>query len=609
MWRPRIRDVALWAVLTAMATLEGYLQSAAWWEVALGALGLGAAVAISRSRPLPPLFITAALNLAYASDVIRPHVPGQPQPFPLTYLIALLVLSYLAGLRMAHVRPAVISFAVIAAVPLPGIIVSTFTTDSVARAGEAMAQWFGIVITLLLCGVFPWLVGRYRRQHGELVTAGWQRAEQLEREQRIATQQARLRERSRIAHDMHDSLGHELSLIAVRAAGLEVATDLDERHRRAARDLREAAAQATESLRQVIRVLRDDSEPAPTEPAHESIAQLVERVRESGVSVRLHVTGEPSDLPLMADRAAYRVVREALTNAAKHAPGSDIDVRLEHTVHESVISVANSAADSVADSGADPGADPGGDSAGDGRDPIGTAGGALRGDGGERAGGANGTGLGLIGLAERVRLAGGTLRAGAAADGGFEVVAKIPHENPGVPAAPDGADDRTESARHHEAVRRRARRGLITAIVVPVALTALLSLIMGGVYLYATVQAVLPPGDFAALRVGQPRADVQRVLPRWDDIDPAPARFPPAPSGAECEYFRAHGNLLVPADNYRLCFAGGRLVSKHTVAPEISPPGTDPETAPETTRGSGPAATPEATPRTDPHPTPEGPTR
>jgi signal transduction histidine kinase len=600
--------VALWVTLTALATLEGALQSAAWWDLALGVLGLGAAVAVSRTHPLPPLFIAAAFNLAYALDVINRGVPGRPEPFPLGFLAALLVFSYLAGRRMAYARPVVVCFAVLVAVPLPVILAATISADNVADAGLSMARWFTMIINLLLCGVFPWLVGRYRRQHDELVSAGWQRAEQLERQQRIATEQARLRERSRIAHDMHDSLGHELSLIAVRAAGLEVATDLEERHRRSARELREAAAQATDSLRQVIRVLRDDAESAPTEPAHESVSHLVERVRDSGVAVRLHVSGTPSPLPLMADRAAYSVVREALTNAAKHAPGSGVDVRLEHAAHETVITVTNTAA-TPAISGSDPG---GAREAGTTRN-AGCArdanGGGGDGDGGAGDNG-GGTGLGLVGLAERVRLAGGTLRTGRFGDGaggsgaeagggvaelGFEVVARIPHQSP-VPADPpgpghDGRDDRSESARHLDAVRRRARRGLITAIAVPVTLTAVVSVIMFGVYIYATANAVLPPGDFADLRVGQSRADVKRHLPRWDDIDPAPQRFPAAPSGASCEYFRAHGNLFTPADNYRLCFARGRLVTKDAVAPDTDPdtdPDTGPETGPPTTSGSPP---------------------
>src|SRR5688500_17952609 len=115
---------------------------------------------------------------------------------------------------------------------------------------------------LVYAGLFPWLVGRYRRQQRALVAAGWEQAEQLEREQRMLAREVRLRERARIAEDMHDSLGHELSLLALRAGALELSADLDERTRAVAGQLRAGAAAATGQLRDIIDVLRDDPDPA-----------------------------------------------------------------------------------------------------------------------------------------------------------------------------------------------------------------------------------------------------------------------------------------------------------------------------------------------------------
>ena len=118
-----------------------------------------------------------------------------------------------------------------------------------------------MLLLALLLVVLPWLIGRYRAQQALLATAGWERAERIEREQRMAIDQERLRERSRIAEDMHDSVGHELSLIALRAAALE----LDPRCRRSTGGprptLREAAATATERLGEIIGVLRDADAP------------------------------------------------------------------------------------------------------------------------------------------------------------------------------------------------------------------------------------------------------------------------------------------------------------------------------------------------------------
>ncbi|MGH3928880.1 MAG: histidine kinase, partial [Pseudonocardiaceae bacterium] len=113
--------------------------------------------------------------------------------------------------------------------------------------------------------------------HALLVSAGWERAERMEREQQMIVDQARLRERARIAQDMHDSLGHELSLIALRAGALELDPDLDERHRAAAAELRGSASTATERLGEIIGVLREENTDPPMQPSGESIVELVDR--------------------------------------------------------------------------------------------------------------------------------------------------------------------------------------------------------------------------------------------------------------------------------------------------------------------------------------------
>ncbi|GAA3355753.1 hypothetical protein GCM10017744_019570 [Streptomyces antimycoticus] len=95
---------------------------------------------------------------------------------------------------------------------------------------------------------------------------GWERAARLEREQRLIAEQARLRERARIAQDMHDVLGHELSLIALSAGALKLAPGLADGHREAARDIRARAAAAVDRLGEVIGVLRQEQDGAPPEP-------------------------------------------------------------------------------------------------------------------------------------------------------------------------------------------------------------------------------------------------------------------------------------------------------------------------------------------------------
>ncbi|MFE4380226.1 histidine kinase [Streptomyces cyaneofuscatus] len=96
-------------------------------------------------------------------------------------------------------------------------------------------QFVAVVVLVVLV---PWFVGRFSRQYRELARAGWEMAEQMERERQLVAEQARLLERARIAQDMHDVLGHDLSLIALSAGALKLAPGLDEPHRRAAQDIR-----------------------------------------------------------------------------------------------------------------------------------------------------------------------------------------------------------------------------------------------------------------------------------------------------------------------------------------------------------------------------------
>ncbi|GAA4674651.1 sensor histidine kinase [Phytohabitans rumicis] len=486
-------DFALWVVLGAPVAVSWPGHNAYPLALLVASLAaLGAAIALSRAHPLVSLFVVVALTAADGN-----------------YSFALPVVSYLVGRRMASVRPAAIGFVVIVVVGSPFVLLRT-----------GFITWASMAGVLLYAGLFPWLVGRYRRQQQDLVAAGWEHAEQLEREQRMLADQVRLRERTRIAEDMHDSLGHELSLIALRAGALELAPDLDERHRIAATELRASAGAATDRLREIIGVLRDGTDPAPTQPVDDTIAELVRRAKDSGMAVALDTEGDLKPLPPMVDRAAYRVVQEALTNATKHAPGAAVAVRLRHGDTEATVTVRN--------------APP----------PAGPLPARSQGR------------RGLVGLRERVRLAGGTLSAARLPEGGFEVVARLPYAA-GPVASPD-----SPSTERRRIVQRQARRGLITAIAVPAALGAALGATAIGYYVYATTGSVLTPREYATLSVGTDRAAAERVLPRRQMLDPPSRAEPP---GSDCHYYRSHGDILRAADAYRLCFAGDRLVAKDVI--------------------------------------------
>jgi signal transduction histidine kinase len=517
MRRERIRDtvcdLALWAALSCFVLLKGDPNDGgSWWSVAVGVPLIGVAVLLCRARPLLSLCLASALSASQSPELFTP-----------TYTVAMVVFGYLAGRRTAHARPALAAFAGIAAA---GLVLSFVL-------GENLWTWFTLLTTLLFAVVVPWLLGRYVRQYAELIRSGWQLADRMEREQRAVADRERLRERSRIAGDMHDSLGHDLSLIAVRAAVLEVDRSLGEQQRAAAGELRQAAADATARLRDIIGVLRADDEGAPTAPVDETVKALVARARESGVPVELAEADAPPDapgaqppLPRMTGRAVHRVVQESLTNATKHAPGAAVLVRVVRDESTVTVAVTNSA----------------------------TAGLVRPGAGG----------TGLVGLDERVRLAGGALAHGPSPDGGFAVTARLPLTGDSAPApAPAAGTEAPTSARELDRARQRVRRGLVQAIVAPVAVIAVLGVLMLGFHLYSQTRTVLDRESYDLIEVGDARADVETRLPRYS-LDGAPEGVEPEPPGAgACEYYRSAKYDVTPA--YRLCFEGGRLSSKAIV--------------------------------------------
>ncbi|MER0241471.1 histidine kinase, partial [Streptomyces sp. HSW2009] len=175
------------------------------------------------------------------------------------------VAAFAAGRRPGRALPTVL---VLVALLAAGLVAIT-----VVPAWLDLSSVF--VAVVVAAAMVPWFAGRFWRQYQDLVRAGWQRAGQLEREQRLVAEQARLRERARIAQDMHDVLGHDLSLIALSAGALQLSPDLAEPHRAAARDIRARAASAVERLGEVIGVLREEADGAPERAPDASLERLV----------------------------------------------------------------------------------------------------------------------------------------------------------------------------------------------------------------------------------------------------------------------------------------------------------------------------------------------
>jgi signal transduction histidine kinase len=414
------------------------------------------------------------------------------------------LLAYPAGRRMASLPVAVWVFA---AVTFAGLVLAF------RQSGNPLSAWISVVFLEFTASVLPWWVGRHARL----------RAEQAERERGIVAEQARLRERARIARDMHDALGHELALMALHGGALELAAGLPDEQRRAAGALRAGAVRATHRLHEIVEVLGSADAAADLRPADESIDDLVRRAGAAGLPVRLRHDGPAPSWSPQARQAAHRVVQESLTNAARHAPGARVTVTLARQDTSTRVEVAN-------DATTYPPGDPG-------------------------------TGQGLIGLDERVRLAGGRLTAGARPDGGWQVTAVLPDD--GV------ADGTTQSAFELGVSRRQTRRRLVQTAVLPIGGGLALIAALAVTHALTVTRTGLADDRYGELRPGQPRADVERLLPP-QDIGRAPKVIaPPAPPpGAECVYYQAGNGLLdLGTDVYQLCFADDVLVSKNRLEP------------------------------------------
>ncbi|NDU76643.1 sensor histidine kinase [Actinomadura sp. DSM 109109] len=251
--------------------------------------------------------------------------------------------------------------------------------------------WWLLLIALGYAAMVGWgALGRARR---ELLVSLRERARRAEAEQGRRVAEARMAERTRIAREMHDVLAHRLSLLATYAGALEYRPDAPpEKLSQAAGVVRAGVHQALDELREVILLLRaEEADEDRPQPVLRDVPRLVEESRDAGGQVELRdETAEASALPAVAGRAAYRVVQEGLTNARKHAGGRPVRVVLEgRPGARLVVDIRNPLP-------------------GDGAAPL-----------------APGSGTGLVGLTERVRLAGGQLDH-QAAGGEFRLRAWLP---------------------------------------------------------------------------------------------------------------------------------------------------------------------------------------
>ncbi|WP_264201658.1 sensor histidine kinase [Streptomyces antimicrobicus] len=533
-----LKDCAMAAVLALLGMPLEEIEGGAWWRHTLSAVVVVLLTLLRRRLPAGTLV---------AGAVISGVLPG-------AFLVTIL-LAWSAGRRIVGVTRAVVAFTLTFALEVGVAVVTEWS--------NTRPLWIAVFVTLafLATTLMPGLASRYWYQRRTLLHALQERNAQLMRERAMIAGQARLRERQRIAQDMHDSLGHQLALISVHTGALEVDPALTERQREAVGVLRQASVGAMHELREVVGILRDGVE-APVaaedtvQPAARGVAGIggvVEAARAAGTEVRLTVTGATRPLAPACDHAAYRIVQEALTNAYKHAPGAAITVELRYEDDSLVVEIANGPAAA------------------------------------ERPDGVVSGGQGLTGLRERARLVGGMVHAGPVEGGGFRVAGVLPYgAEPAGAQGPEPDDFGQLAVRvsgatapmdwaavdRELAVGRHGRSpGGGVALGCGIAFAAAVLLLIAVVALIALMassadEAYLTREEYDRVQVGQSEKEVRKAVPSGDSIMTSglDRKGPPKPAGASCLA------LLDPEDDtdlakdrvFRFCFKDGKLVEKQT---------------------------------------------
>jgi signal transduction histidine kinase len=247
----------------------------------------------------------------------------------------------------------------------------------------------GFVFSTLVFSV-AWIIGLALGGKFREADEAKERAARAEREREERARLAVSDERARIARELHDVVGHSVSVMTVQASAVRRLLSPDqEKQREALLVVEQTGREALAEMRRMVGVLRRPEE-APAlapQPSLEQLERLVEHARGAGLSVELRIEGEPVQLPTGVDLTAYRLVQEGLTNALKHARAERAEVVVRYDDGHVELRVS---------------------------------------DDGRGGGGGDSGGHGLVGMRERVSVYGGELEAGPRPEGGYELRARLP---------------------------------------------------------------------------------------------------------------------------------------------------------------------------------------
>jgi signal transduction histidine kinase len=265
--------------------------------------------------------------------------------------------------------------------------VAALAIDVLITTRSAADLFFSTVVI----GLLPWAAGQMTRASGALGRSHRELAERLDSERDLRARTAAHGERARIARELHDVIAHSVSVMVIQAGGARIVMASDpERAVDSLRLVERAGRDALAEMRRLLGLLDAGTDPralAP-QPRLADLEDLVVRTRAAGLVTDLRIEGDALAVSPALDLCAYRIIQEALTNAIKHAGPATASVRLRWAGQMLELEITD-----------------------DGRGPA-----AETPSGGH----------GIVGMRERARLHGGSVDAGAGADGGFAVRVRLP---------------------------------------------------------------------------------------------------------------------------------------------------------------------------------------
>ncbi|WP_119729933.1 sensor histidine kinase [Thermomonospora amylolytica] len=357
--------------------------------------------------------LAAAVFVVSATGTLRAFVGEPGESWAVTVLGCVLITVACAALYLRRRHPVAVGTLVFAATgayyltsvydgPLMiALMVALYTAAAAGRLQAAVA-----LAALTLIGVGAGTLAGNHEINGialfmlagwlvAVVALGWV-AHSRHAYVREARERAAGQERLRIARELHDVVGHHMSLINVQASAALHRIGRDPAQAEEALGaIKESSREALRELRATLGVLRqaDEDVPVAPPPGLARLEELVRAAEQAGLRVRTRTTGDAGPLPVEVDLAAYRIVQESLTNVARHARARTVTVRLDRGPDAVTVEVAD--------------------------------------DGDGPAHGAPGSGI--TGMRERARALGGELTAGPRPGGGFAVRARLPHRGEAVP--------------------------------------------------------------------------------------------------------------------------------------------------------------------------------